>query len=197
MDAGSRLSQEKIELARAEVQADFAAEVGTAKMLAGAAVGVFLGISVMLLAAIAALVLWVPNWLVATAFGLLFLALSGLLGYAGWKRRVGAPHQVTRTSLKKDVQWVKRKSRKTRTLKGRSGGSRLHEDRTPQPRALRCEPTRRRLSTRDLLSRVLHTASQLVSTEMALAREEGKANLEAEFATVESLVVAGRWGRKA
>ena len=62
----------------------------------------------MLLAAIAALVLWVPNWLVATAFGLLFLGVSGLLGYAGWKRRVGAPLTMTRASLTKDVQWVKR-----------------------------------------------------------------------------------------
>jgi hypothetical protein len=43
-------------------------------MLAGAVVGLVLGISVMLVAAIAALALWVPNWLVATAFGVLFLA---------------------------------------------------------------------------------------------------------------------------
>jgi hypothetical protein len=49
----------------------------------------------------------------------------------------------------------------------------------------------RLLSTRELLSRILHTASQLVSTEMALAREEGKANLEAAFATVKLLLVAG------
>lgn len=49
----------------------------------------------------------------------------------------------------------------------------------------------RHVSTRELLSRILHSASQLVSTEMALAREEGKANLEAAFATVKWLVVAG------
>jgi hypothetical protein len=49
----------------------------------------------------------------------------------------------------------------------------------------------RLLSARELLSRILHTASQLVSSEIALAREEGKANLEAAFATVKLLVVAG------
>jgi apolipoprotein N-acyltransferase len=49
----------------------------------------------------------------------------------------------------------------------------------------------RLLSTRELLSLILHTASQLVSTEMALAREEGKANLDAAFATVKLLLVAG------
>jgi hypothetical protein len=109
IDAGARLVSKKVELARAEIQADLAAEVGTAKMLAGAAVGLVLGISVMLLAAIAALVLWVPTWLVATAFGLLFLGLSGLLGYAGWKRRIGAPLRITQASMKKDVQWAKRR----------------------------------------------------------------------------------------
>jgi hypothetical protein len=109
IDVGARLVSKKIELARAEVQADLAAEIGTAKMLARAAVGLVLGVSVMLLAAIAALVLWVPNWLVATAFGLLFLSLSGLLGHAGWKRRVGAPLRMTQASLQNDVQWVKRR----------------------------------------------------------------------------------------
>jgi uncharacterized membrane protein YqjE len=109
MDAGARLVWKRIELARAEVQADLAAELGAAKMLAGAAVGLVLGISVMLLAAIAALVLWVPNWLVATAFGLVFLAGSGLLGYAGWKRRVGVPLRMTQASLQKDVQWAERR----------------------------------------------------------------------------------------
>jgi hypothetical protein len=43
MDAGARLVSKKIELARAEVQADLAVEVGSAKMLAGAAVGLVLG----------------------------------------------------------------------------------------------------------------------------------------------------------
>jgi uncharacterized protein YciW len=76
--------------------------------------------------------------------------------------------------------------------------ARAHEERiseTPADPERRAMPSPVRsdghLSTRELLSRVLHPASQLVSTEMALAREEGKANLEAEFATVKLLVVAG------
>lgn len=105
---GTRLFSREIELARAEVQADLAAEIGTAKMLAGAAVGLVLGLSVMVLAGIAALVLWVPSWLVAIAFGVLFLGVSGLLGYAGWKRRVRAPLTMTRASLTEDVRWLKR-----------------------------------------------------------------------------------------
>jgi hypothetical protein len=44
---------------------------------------------------------------------------------------------------------------------------------------------------RELLSHILHTASLLVSTEMALARAEGKANLDAALATVKLLALAG------
>jgi uncharacterized membrane protein YqjE len=50
---------------------------------------------------------------------------------------------------------------------------------------------RRLLSTRELLSRILHTGSELVSKEIALAHEEVKANLEAEIAMVKLLVIAG------
>jgi uncharacterized membrane protein YqjE len=50
---------------------------------------------------------------------------------------------------------------------------------------------RQDLSTRELLSRIVHTGFQLVSTEIDLAREEGKANLKAEFAMVKLLVIAG------
>ena len=52
----------------------------------------------------------------------------------------------------------------------------------------------RPLPTKELLTRILHTASQLISTEILLAREEGKANLEAELATVKWLVVAAVLG---
>ena len=78
--------------------------------------------------------------------------------------------------------------------------ARAHEERipgTPADPARTATPTPvghddgRHLSTRELLSRILHTASQLVSTEVALARAEGKANLEAAFATVKLLVIAG------
>lgn len=64
---------------------------------------------------------------------------------------------------------------------------------TPGPHGV-CGAHEERLSTRELLSRILHTASQLVSSEIALAREEGKANLEAAFATVKLLVVAAVMG---
>ena len=81
-------------------------------------------------------------------------------------------------------------------------GARAHDERisgTPMDPAQRATPPPvrsdgRHLSTGELLSRILHTASQLVSTEMALAREEGKVNLEAAFATVKWLVVAGVLG---
>jgi len=106
---GARLVSEEIELARAEVQADLAAEIGTAKMLACAGVGLVLGLSLLLLSAVAALVLWLPSWVAAIAFGVLLLGVSGLVGYAGWKRRVGAPLTITRASLMEDMEWVSRR----------------------------------------------------------------------------------------
>jgi hypothetical protein len=52
----------------------------------------------------------------------------------------------------------------------------------------------RRLTTRELIDRIMHTGAQLVAVEIDLARAEGKANLTAAFATVKLLVVAGVLG---
>jgi hypothetical protein len=109
LEIGARLVSKEVELARAEVQADIAAELGSAKMLAGGAVGVLLGVNVMLLAALAVLALWWPNWAVAMALGVLLVGIGGLVAYAGWKRRVESPLMTTRSSLAEDVQWVKRR----------------------------------------------------------------------------------------
>ena len=80
-------------------------------------------------------------------------------------------------------------------------GARLTKSgsRGPAAPARRQRPARpagdgRQLSTRELLSRILHTGSQLVSKEIDLAREEVKANLEAELAMVKLLGIAGAGG---
>jgi hypothetical protein len=109
VEIGARLISIEVELARAEVKADLAAEIGSAKMLAGAAVGLLLSVNVMLLAALAVLAMWLPSWVVASAFGVLLVGAGGLVAYAGWKRRVEAPLKTTRSSLTEDVRWVKRR----------------------------------------------------------------------------------------
>ena len=107
LDTGSHLVLKQIELARTEVKADLAAELGMAKLVASAAVGVLLGVSVLLHAAVAGLAAWLPAWLAALGLGVLFLIVSTAIGYLGWQRRVSAALPVTRKSVTEDVQWVK------------------------------------------------------------------------------------------
>ena len=109
LEMGTHLVSKEVELARAEVAADLTAELGTGRMLAGAVAGLLLAVNMLLLAAVAALTLWLPGWLAAIALGVLFLAVGGLAGYVGWKRRVAAPLAVTRTSVTEDLQWLKRR----------------------------------------------------------------------------------------
>jgi Putative Actinobacterial Holin-X, holin superfamily III len=107
LDTGSRLLLKQIELARTEVRADLAAELGMARLLAGAGVGALLGMSVLLLAAVAGLAAWLPAWLAALGLGVVILSISAAIGYVGWQRRVRAALPVTRKSVTEDVQWMK------------------------------------------------------------------------------------------
>jgi uncharacterized membrane protein YqjE len=103
----SRLVSTEIELARAEVKADLAAELAMLKMLAAAAVGVLLGVNLLLVAAVFALAHWMPAWLAALVLGGIILVASAVVGYVGWQRRVTSPLAVTRKAVREDLQWVK------------------------------------------------------------------------------------------
>jgi uncharacterized membrane protein YqjE len=103
----SRLVSTQVELARAEVKADIEAQLRMAKLLAAAAVGGLLGLNLLLVAAAFALARWMPAWLAALALGGLVLAISAVVGYIGWRKRVTRPLEVTRKTVTEDVQWVK------------------------------------------------------------------------------------------
>ena len=107
LQTGSRLVSTQVELARAEVKADIETELRMAKLLAGAAVGALLGLNLLLVAAAFALAHWMPAWLAALALGVVVLAISAVVGYVGWRRRVSRPLEVTRKTVTEDVQWVK------------------------------------------------------------------------------------------
>ena len=107
LQTGSRLVSKEIELAKAEVKADLAAELAMLKMLAAAAVGVLLGVNLLLVAVVFALAHWIPGWLAALGLGGIILVASAMVGYIGWQRRVTAPLAVTRKALTEDLQWVK------------------------------------------------------------------------------------------
>jgi hypothetical protein len=107
LQTGSLLVSKEVELARAEIKADIAAELGMVKLLlAGAAVGLF-GVNLLFVAAVFALTAWMPGWLASLGVAVLLLAIGAVLGLIGWRRRVSSPLAVTRKTVKEDMQWAK------------------------------------------------------------------------------------------
>ena len=79
--------------------------------------GIALAFALLLLIAlvvllIAILALWLPWWLSALIFVVLFLALMGLFAWAGVRRLISAKDRFTlpetRASVQEDVAWAKR-----------------------------------------------------------------------------------------
>ena len=105
--AGSLLVAKEVELARAEIKADFQAELGVLKLMVAAAVAAVLGINLLLVSAVFALTRWMPGWLAALALAGVVLVIAIGLGLIGWARRVSSPLAVTRKTVKEDMQWAK------------------------------------------------------------------------------------------
>src|SRR6266508_3802908 len=100
------LARKEVDLARTEIKADLEAELSTAKGLGVAALGVVLGLNMLLVALVLALATYVPAWLAALLLGGALLAVGGIVGYVSWARRVTKPLAVTRKTLREDVQWA-------------------------------------------------------------------------------------------
>ena len=105
--AGSLLVAKEVELARAEIKADLQAELGVLKLLIAAAVGLVLGMNLLLVSAVFALTRWMPGWLAALVLAGVVLAVAVGLGLIGWARRDSSPLAVTRKTVKEDMQWAK------------------------------------------------------------------------------------------
>ena len=101
------LAKKEVELAKTEIKADLEAELSTAKGLGVAALGVVLGLNMLLVALVLALATYIPAWLAALLLGGALLLIGGIAGYVSWTRRVTKPLAVTRKTLKEDVQWAK------------------------------------------------------------------------------------------
>ena len=103
----SLLVTKEIELVRAEIKADLKAEIATVALLVAAGVVAVFGVTMLLVAAVFALTVWMPGWLAALAIAVLLLAIGGVLALVGWTRRVSMPLAVTRRTVKEDVEWAK------------------------------------------------------------------------------------------
>ena len=103
----SVLIHKEVELARAELDEDFHAALGMVKLFGAAALLALLALNLLLVAAVLALAAWLPAWVAALALGGLLLVGAAVLGAVGWSRRVQAPLDLTRKTVKEDLQWAK------------------------------------------------------------------------------------------
>jgi len=103
----SLLARKEIELAKAELRADFKAQLSMVTMVAVAAVIALIGINILVVAGVLALQLVIAGWLAGLIVAVVLLAVAGIVGYIGSRRLVTNPLAVTRQSLKEDVRWVK------------------------------------------------------------------------------------------
>jgi hypothetical protein len=101
------LAKKEVELAKTEIKADLESELSMAKGLGIAALGVVLGLNMLLVALVLALTTYMPGWLAALLIGGALLVIGGIYGYVTWSRRVTKPLAITRKTLKEDAQWAK------------------------------------------------------------------------------------------
>ena len=103
----SLLVKKEVELARAEVKADFQAELSMVTTMAAGVVAALLGLNGLLVAVILALAMKMPGWAAALVVAGVMLLVAVVLGFIGWSRRVTTPLAMTRKTLREDVQWAK------------------------------------------------------------------------------------------
>jgi uncharacterized membrane protein YqjE len=103
------LARKEVELARAEVRADFRREVRTAGGLGVAGLCALFTVQLLLVAIVLALMEGgtLPGWAAALVVAAVVLAIGTVAGLWGWARRVRKPLDTTRRSLQEDVRWAR------------------------------------------------------------------------------------------
>ncbi len=100
------LAFKEAELAKAELQSNLKAGLGTARSLGIAAVCALLGLNMLLVAAVCGLATVIEPWISALIVGAALLAIGAAVGAMTWSNRLKNPLEATRASLKEDVQWL-------------------------------------------------------------------------------------------
>jgi len=106
---GSQLARKEVELAKAEVRQDLRAEIKMAGGLGVAGACALLTLQLLLVAVAFALMESgaLPGWAASLVLAAVVLAIGTGAGLWGWAKRVRRPLEVTRSSLEKNVRWVK------------------------------------------------------------------------------------------
>lgn len=106
-EVSSVLVRKEVELARAELDEDVHSALGMVKLFGAAALLALFAVNLLLVAAALALAVWLPAWAAALVLGGLFMIAAAVLGAMAWSRRVQAPLDLTRKTVKEDLQWAK------------------------------------------------------------------------------------------
>jgi putative superfamily III holin-X len=101
------LAKKEVELAKAELKADIKNEVAMAKGLGVAGLCAIWTVSLMLVAAALALGTVIQEWAAALIVAAAVLLVGTIAGLLGWGKRVKEPLEMTRRTLKEDLQWAK------------------------------------------------------------------------------------------
>ena len=100
------LAAKEAELAKAELHSNLKASAGTVKSLGVAAVCGLLGLNMLLVAGVLGLATVMQPWTAALMVAITLLAIGSTVFGIGWNSRLKNPLEVTRASLKEDVQWI-------------------------------------------------------------------------------------------
>jgi hypothetical protein len=106
IDSATLLAKKEIELAKTELRADLKQEMGMVKGLGVAGVCALCTVNLMLVAMAMALGNSMAEWGAALLVAGAVLAVGTVAGLAGWGKRVKAPLEATRRTLKEDAQWA-------------------------------------------------------------------------------------------
>ncbi len=111
LDNLSLILQKQIDVAKQEVNETIRGGLGVAKLFAPAAAVALLFLIAFINLLIALLALLVPLWLSALIFTLVFLIITGVLAFLGYRRlrrMLEYPMGNTRESVREDIEWARR-----------------------------------------------------------------------------------------
>jgi putative superfamily III holin-X len=102
-----QLVRKQIELATTELKANFKAEAKAVESLGIAAVAGLVGLNLLLFTGALALATVMPAWAAGLLVTAVVLAVAGVFGLVGWRRRVTRPLALTREELKQNARFTK------------------------------------------------------------------------------------------
>ena len=103
----NHLVAKQLELATTELRDDLKREAGVFAGLGVAGLAVLATLNLLLVTSVLALAQWMAGWMAGLLLSACTLFAAATIGIVSWRRRVRAPLERTRRTVKDDVQWSK------------------------------------------------------------------------------------------